>query len=299
MRSRTVTYEPARLEIFISFAALHDRHHLVQHVFRIALRNAHLERLQSGAHACDRAVMIGALHVDGAAIAALPLRDVIRDVGHEVREVAALRGALAHHAVLVVTELGGAQEQRAVFLERMSDSARVPRRFSRRVRLVQRTLEIVGVELDAECLHVEVLLVTQRGDGERAHARRDHLRPCQPETAARIPVRSREYIRRGSRLRESRAAGRRSHAHAPVHSSRDSRSARRCRCSRTRGQLANPRIEQRADGIAERGLASVSNVERSGRIGRDELHARRVRRDRARCGPSCPGHSRIASRPRA
>src|SRR3712207_7296760 len=38
--------------------------------------------------------------------AAVPLGDVVRDVGHEVRVRAV---ALAHHAVLVVAELGGAQ----------------------------------------------------------------------------------------------------------------------------------------------------------------------------------------------
>ena len=45
-------------------AAAHHRHHLVQHVVGIARRDADAERLQPGAHARDRAVVVGALHVD-------------------------------------------------------------------------------------------------------------------------------------------------------------------------------------------------------------------------------------------
>ena len=71
------------------FAAAHHGHHLVQHVLRVALRHPHVERLQSGAHARHRAVVVGALHVDRARESALPFGDVIGDVGHEVRGRAA------------------------------------------------------------------------------------------------------------------------------------------------------------------------------------------------------------------
>src|SRR5208283_4852620 len=54
-------------------AALHYRDHLVQHVIGITLRNADLERLQSGPDAHDRAVVIGALFVDDTTEAAFPL----------------------------------------------------------------------------------------------------------------------------------------------------------------------------------------------------------------------------------
>ena len=86
----------------------------MQRVFGISLGNSHLERLQADTHARYRAVMIGALHVDRAREAALPLRDVIRHVGNEVRIIVPKLRALPHHAVLVITELGRSQPERAV-----------------------------------------------------------------------------------------------------------------------------------------------------------------------------------------
>ena len=86
-------------------AAAHHRDHLMQNVVGIPERNADAERLQTRAHAGDRAVMIGALHVDRLRKAALEFRDVIGDVGHEIR-VSAI--GLAHHAILVVAVVGRA-----------------------------------------------------------------------------------------------------------------------------------------------------------------------------------------------
>src|SRR5690606_15065385 len=97
---------------FHLLAAAHDGDHLVQHVVGPALRNADAERLQAGAHTGDGAVVIGALLVDDTLEAALPLVGVVGDIGHEVGITAV---ALAHDAVLVIAEAGGAQPQRAIF----------------------------------------------------------------------------------------------------------------------------------------------------------------------------------------
>ncbi len=65
-------------------------------------------------------MMVRTLHVDRVLEPPLPLGDVVRDIGQEVGKLAALLRALAHHAVLVVTEIGGAQPQRTVALVRVS-----------------------------------------------------------------------------------------------------------------------------------------------------------------------------------
>src|SRR2546421_6830248 len=101
-------------------AAFHDGDHLVQHIFRIAFGNPHLQRLEAHAHAAHSSVMIRALHIDRAGIAALPLGDVIRDIRDEVRVVATLLGAFAHHPVLVVAEVSRTQPARAVFFVRVT-----------------------------------------------------------------------------------------------------------------------------------------------------------------------------------
>ena len=128
-------------------AAAHDRDHLVQHVVRIALRDADVERLQAGAHARERAVVIGAELGDRALVAALPLGDVIGDVRHEVRVRAV---GLAHHAVLVVAEVGRAQPQRAAFLVGVAAGDQLAHGLLDLAVGVQRRLEVVDVEAHAE-----------------------------------------------------------------------------------------------------------------------------------------------------
>jgi hypothetical protein len=66
------------------FAVAHHAHHGVQHVVGVALGNAHIGRLQAGAHAGDGAVVVGALDVDDLGEAALELLDVVGHIGHEV-----------------------------------------------------------------------------------------------------------------------------------------------------------------------------------------------------------------------
>ena len=67
---------------------------------------------------------------------------------------------------------------------------------------------------------------------------------------------------------------------APAPMRQASRSARRRRCNRTRASTcAALRLEQVAHRVAERSLAAMANVQRAGRVGRDELdhHAAAVR----------------------
>ncbi len=77
----------------------------MQHVIRPAVRDAHFQRLDAGAHAPQGAVMISAMFIDHAGEAALPFVDVVGDIRQEVGVAAIL---LAHHAILVIAEIRGA-----------------------------------------------------------------------------------------------------------------------------------------------------------------------------------------------
>ena len=101
--------------------------------------------------------------------AALPLGDVVGDVRHEVGVRAV---GLAHHAVLVVAVVGGAQPQRAVLLVGLAGATSALTVVVDLAVGVQARLEVVVVEAHAERLQVEVLLVAQVGDREAADARR-------------------------------------------------------------------------------------------------------------------------------
>ncbi|KAG1258835.1 hypothetical protein G6F65_015455 [Rhizopus arrhizus] len=149
------------------FAAAHHLDHLVQHVGRVVLRDAFVQRLQAGAHAGHGAVVVAALDVHGAVEAAFPLGLVIGHVRHEVGVTAF---AFAHDAVFVVAraQFGGAQPQRAAFFvgvaagdQRLDGGLDAARR-------VQRAFQVVVVELQAERLQVQVLFAAQVGHGEGA-----------------------------------------------------------------------------------------------------------------------------------
>ena len=138
----------------------------MQDVVGISLRNSDAERLQSGAYTRDGRVVISALHVDGARVATLPFCDVICNVGNEVGVFTALLRRPLHHAILIVTEIRGAQPECAVFLVR---EAAGDERRDRRINLainVKRALEIVRVEDDSECFQIEILLRAQRDDSK-------------------------------------------------------------------------------------------------------------------------------------
>ncbi len=255
-------------------AAAHHLHQAVQHVFGIARRDADAEGLQPGAHARDGAVVIGALHVDDLAEAALPLAEVIGDVRHEVG-VAAVR--FAHHPVLVVAVVGGAQPERAVLLVGL---AARDERLDHLLDLalgVEAGFEVVEVEPYAESLEIGVLLFAQARHGEPAYRVQvfDAVF-CQNKIASDFfdifavvaffgpagcawlqPPRTRLH---GQRELVDLGAG-----VVVVKLARD--------------RMALP-LQQGRDRIAERRLAAMADVQGSGRVRGHELHLNLLRRGR-------------------
>ena len=152
------------------FAVLHDGEHLVKDVFGEFLRDAHLtgERaaLKAAADAGNRAVMVGALNVDGLGEAALELGKVVGDVGHKVGKGAV---DLAHHAVLVVVNaevfaFGGLEPEGAVAFFGAAGVDHGLHGGLHAAGGVERGLEVEVVEVYAERIKVVVLLVAQIGD---------------------------------------------------------------------------------------------------------------------------------------
>ena len=145
---------------FHLFAIAHHPHHGVQNVVWVALRHASIGGLQPGAHAGNGAVVVHTLNVDGSAVATLPFGQVVGDVRYKIGVSAV---GFFHHAVFVVTVVGGLEPERAVLL------VGFPRLFQfghRRIDTsgaVQAGLKIVVVEAHREGLQVEVLLATQIG----------------------------------------------------------------------------------------------------------------------------------------
>ncbi|CAM2147879.1 hypothetical protein PT2222_10321 [Paraburkholderia tropica] len=259
-------------------AVAHDGDHLVQHVVGIARRNADAERLQARAHARDGAVVVRALDVDDLGEAAFPLGDVVCDVRQEVRVGAV---GLAHHAVLVVAVVGRLEPQRAVLLVGL---ARGDQRLDGLLDAafgVERRFEVVAVELHAERLQVEILLVAQVGDGEAAD-RFEVFRILRAGDGLAV-------LGRDGFAREV-VAGDFGDVFAVVGGFGPARVAR-LQAARARlggdGEIADLharvvvvelavhvvalRAEHVRDGVAERGLTAVADVQRTGGIGRDEL----------------------------
>src|SRR5207237_10808869 len=105
--------------------------------------------------------VVSALHVDRPCEAALPFSDVIRDVRNEVRVIASELRALSHHTIFVVAEVGRTQPERTVLLIRMTSGNESLDGLFHATRGVQRRLEEIDVELDAEGLEIDVLLLSQ------------------------------------------------------------------------------------------------------------------------------------------
>ena len=190
---------------------------------------------------------------------------MVGDVGHEVG-VAAV--GLAHHAVLVVAVVRGAQPQRAVLLVGL---AARDQRFHHRVYLavgVQARFEGVDVELHAEGLQVGVLLLAQSGHREFAHRLE-----IVGLAAARGEV-ARDFLDVLAAVAVRRPAGRlgleslcaRLHREGEVLDLR----ARVVVIELARDCVAL-RFEQRGDGVAERCLPPVADVQRAGGVGGDEF----------------------------
>ena len=252
-------------------AALHYRHHLMQDVLGIPGGDAHAQRLQADAHPRDRAVMVGALHVDRARKAPFPLVDVIGDVRHKVRIVAALLGPFPHHAVFVVAEVGGLEPERTVLLVCVSGRHQPAERLLHLARRVQRRLEEVHVEPDPERLEVAVLLLAQLLHREAPY--RVEVSPLRifrvpgavalADLADVLPVVA--ALRQLGRL-PAQLADPGLHAVRQIH---DLGAA--IVVIKFPGHAPAGPFEQGGDGVAQGGLPAVPHVQRAGRIRRDEL----------------------------
>ena len=268
------------------------------HVVGVARRNAEPGRLQPGAHARDRAVVIGALHVDRRRESALPLRDMVRDVGDEIR-VPAVR--LPHHAVLVVAVVGGLQPQRAVLLVGLARRDEPRDRGVDPAVGVERSLQIVVVELHAERLQVPILLAAQLGDREMA----DRLDVAEVVAdLVEIALRQLADVFAAVALLGKRAVLAEQLLRAGAHRYREILDllAGVVVVELARDLRSLP-LEQPRERVAKRGLASVPDMQRAGRIGRDELdhHALAAPRFAAPVAVGCgenARHHRLARRRR-
>ena len=111
-------------------------------------------------------MVVRALYVDRPMKPALPLGDVIRNVGEKIGVRAV---TLPHDAILVVAKQARLEPQRAVgFVSHVFCIERLHNFLDPAVG-VQRRLEIVRIELHAKCLEIEVLLLSQRGNCELAN----------------------------------------------------------------------------------------------------------------------------------
>ena len=286
-------------------AAHHHRHHLVEHVLRVPLGDADAERLESSPHARDGAVVIGSLDIDRASEAALPLRDVVRDVRYEVGVRAPLRGTLAHDAILVVAVVGGTQEEGAVLLVRPAARDQCSDGAVDAPVGVERALEVVRVELHAERLEIGVLLLAEHLHGELARGgsgarhredvadderllRRKLLRQrcvlleeilgdVLDVLAVITALRNLQWL--ATHLAHAREGAPRQildlHARVVV-------------VELARDFPTGP-LEQRRDRVAQCGLAAVPDVQRTGGVRADELHDDGPARATRRAAVAFPG----------
>ena len=85
----------------------------MQHIVRVAGRNAQTDRLQASAYPRNGAMVVTALDVDYYVKAALPFGDVI---GHVRYEVGVRTIRLLHHTVFIITVFCALEPQRAFLL---------------------------------------------------------------------------------------------------------------------------------------------------------------------------------------
>ena len=148
---------------------------------------------------------------------------------------------------------------------------------------VQARLQVVDVEAHAELLQVDVLLVAQVRDREAPHglqivdlaARLDRLAVERVHGLLRAGSRRRcpGCSRRCSRLRPARLAGLDA-ARARLHRQREVLDLHAgVVVVELAADLVALRLQQRGERVAERRLPAVADVQRAGRIGRDELDA--------------------------
>ena len=243
------------------------------------MRDADIQRLQTGAHTRDRAVMVRALLVDHAHKTAPPLVQMIGHVRHEIGVSAV---ALAHHPVLVVAEIGGAQPQRIVLLVGMAAGDQLVDRLLHLAVGVQRGLQREHIEIHAEGAQIEVLLAAQIGHREMA----DRLGIVHIAGGLHVlVVRFHRFLRQISlgdirdviaaiaRFRPGRMVRRDAHA-AQLHRARQVIDLHtRIVVVKLARHIPARRMQHVAQTIAHRRAAPVPDMQRSGRVRRDELHA--------------------------
>ena len=254
----------------------------MQHVVRVALRDADVGGLQAGAHPGDGAVVVGALDVDHLLEAAFPFGDVIRHIGHKVG-VAAV--ALAHDPIFVVAILGGLEPEGAVMFVGLASVVQFLHDIVDLAAQVQAGLQVIVVKLDGKRLQVQVLLMAQVRHGEQADviefldvARRGELAVVRAhrflfqEVLGNVgnvvavvsqfrPLRVARLEALGAQLG---AGGQRADLHASVV------------VIELAVHLPALGLEQVANGVAQRRLAAVANVQRARWISGNKLHQHAV-----------------------
>ena len=223
-------------------------------------------------------MVIRALDVDGLRETPLPLAQVIGHVRHEIG-VAAF--GLAHHAILVVTVVGGAQPQRAILLEGVATGHQTRHSLFHLAVGVERRLQVVTVERHAEGRQVQVLLTTQAGHRKAAH----RIQVIQV-TRGRLG----RLVAHLHRLAGHEGPGDLGDVVAAVAIGREGRIIRRnaaptclhgqCQVVDLRAgvvvielavNLPALRGQKVAQHVTQRRLAAMADVQRAGGVGRDEL----------------------------
>ena len=221
--------------------------------------------------------MVRALHIDHLGKAAAPLGNVVGDVRHEVGEAAV---GLAHDAVLVVAVVRAPQPKRAAVLVGLAGRHQGSHGFLDLAFGIQRGFEVIVVETYPEGLQVDVLFAAQVGHGEVAD-RLDILDVAGSGDLAVGGVHrfSRQEI--GGDIGDVLAVV---GGFRPAGRARHQSTATRLHRHRQIGdlhpgvvvvELAGHRmaagIEQRRQGVAQRTLAAMADVQRAGGVGRYEL----------------------------
>ncbi len=202
-------------------------------------------------------------------------------VGHVRHEVRIGAVGLFHHAVFVVAVLCRTQPQRAILLIGLAGFFQ---RIDRSLNLafaVQRSFKIIVVELDAEGLQIDILLIAQIGNAEFADGFKVFdiaAGDSRFAIAGRYGFLREEILRDFSdivavirRLRPAGVTGLES-ARPRLH--------RRRQCGNLHpgivvikftGNVIALCVQQCRQGIAQRALAAVAHMQRTSRIGRHEL----------------------------
>ncbi len=138
----------------------------MQHVVGVTQRHTFIGCLQTGTHTGDGAVVVHALDVDGAGVTTLPFGQVVGHVRHKVG-VAAV--AFFHHAVFVVTIVGGLEPQGTILLVGFAGCLQPGDGCIDLARAVQAGLKVIVVEAHRESLQVQILLMAKVGHGKLAN----------------------------------------------------------------------------------------------------------------------------------